>query len=80
MDALAARNRDRAGGQCTCHRCHSGRMKLIDDPIQRMLVNSIFIVCETCGNKRCPKATDHELECTGSNEPGQVGSSFEGCK
>lgn len=32
--------------------------------------------CETCGNKRCPHATDHRLTCTGSNEPGQPGSSY----
>lgn len=30
--------------------------------------------CPTCGNKRCPRATDHRNECSGSNEPGQVGS------
>lgn len=35
-----------------------------------------FIVCPTCGNKRCPKASWHENECTGSNEPGQVGSFY----
>ena len=33
-----------------------------------------FIVCQTCGNKRCPKATDHRLACTDSNAPGQPGS------
>jgi hypothetical protein len=35
-----------------------------------------FIVCPTCGNKRCPKATYHDNACTGSNEPGQPGSSY----
>ena len=35
-----------------------------------------MIVCPTCGNKRCPKASDHELECTGSNEVGQPGSYY----
>jgi hypothetical protein len=35
-----------------------------------------FMACKTCGNKRCPKATDCELECTGSNEPGQAGSIY----
>lgn len=35
-----------------------------------------FIVCPLCGNKRCPKATDHELACTNSNEPGQPGSAY----
>jgi hypothetical protein len=27
-------------------------------------------VCPICGNKRCPKATDPTLTCTGSNDPG----------
>ena len=35
-----------------------------------------MIVCPTCGNKRCPKATDHDLPCSGSNEPGQPGSVY----
>lgn len=30
----------------------------------------------SCGNKRCPRSSDHRLECTGSNEPGQPGSWF----
>lgn len=34
-------------------------------------------LCPNCGNKRCPKATDHTLACTGSNEPGQKGSMYE---
>lgn len=32
-----------------------------------------MIACPRCGNKRCPKAIDHDYQCTGSNEPGQVG-------
>ena len=35
-----------------------------------------MIVCDECGNKRCPHGTDHRHECTGSNEPGQVGSGY----
>ena len=35
-----------------------------------------MIVCHECGNKRCPKASDHELQCTKSNEPGQPGSAY----
>jgi hypothetical protein len=35
---------------------------------------SVMIVCSICGNKRCPHAADHAYECTGSNEPGQIGS------
>lgn len=36
----------------------------------------LLIVCTTCGNKRCPKATHCANECTGSNEQGQKGSRF----
>ena len=36
-----------------------------------------FVVCPDCGNKRCPKAHNHTNACTGSNEPGQIGSSWE---
>lgn len=39
-----------------------------------------FVVCPDCGNKRCPKANNHENECTNSNEVGQPGSSWEHVK
>ena len=42
------------------------------DPFSR-----IMFLCPTCGNKRCPKATDHRNECTGSNKAGQKGSADE---
>ncbi|HBT3954021.1 TPA: hypothetical protein MBN28_006008 [Klebsiella variicola] len=35
-----------------------------------------FVVCPDCGNKRCPRANDHRNACTGSNEPGQEGSTY----
>jgi len=35
-----------------------------------------MILCPKCGNKRCPKATDHNNRCTASNEPGQDGSAY----
>jgi hypothetical protein len=38
-----------------------------------------MIVCPTCGNKRCPKATFHGNDCTGSNAPNQPGSSYQIC-
>lgn len=50
---------------CWCHRCRSG-----------LRLASRMIVCPTCGNKRCPRASDHDLPCTGSNEPGQPGSVY----
>lgn len=33
--------------------------------------------CSVCGNKRCPHATNCELSCTNSNDPGQPGSDYE---
>lgn len=35
-----------------------------------------MFVCPVCGYKRCPKATDHRLDCTHSNLPGQEGSRY----
>lgn len=35
-----------------------------------------MVLCPICCNKRCPHATSHEHECTGSNEPGQSGSVY----
>lgn len=61
-------------GDCGCCTCVNKR--LIEKDGHSMFTP--FIVCPECGNKRCPKATFHEYECTGSNEPGQKGSRFEG--
>lgn len=46
------------------------RAALMQNPIR-------FIVCDICGNKRCPHAQDKGMHCTGSNEPGQVGVPIE---
>ncbi len=40
----------------------------------------LFIVCEVCGNKRCPKAADCGNKCTGSNAPGQVAERKDSCE
>lgn len=53
---------------CGCYYCTKERD--VFETFSRM------IVCPVCGNKRCPKATDHNYECTGSNEPGQKGSRY----
>lgn len=55
-----------------CFTCLTGKRDAFGVP----LTLSRMIVCSTCGNKRCPKATDHQLDCTGSNEPGQAGSRY----
>jgi hypothetical protein len=35
-----------------------------------------FVLCPSCGCKRCPKATYHRHACTSSNDSGQVGSVY----
>ncbi len=58
---------------CWCYNCLDNLL----DPVTMLPVTmSRFIVCPDCGNKRCPKATDHNLVCTNSNEPGQQGSRY----
>jgi hypothetical protein len=46
------------------------------DKKDKDFIFSPFIVCSVCGNKRCPKATDCNLECHGSNAEGQPGSIY----
>jgi len=67
-------------GRCGCHRCikefgiTSGDG---DDWFSALPLSSTkMILCPMCHNKRCPKASDHRLDCTGSNEPGQSGSVY----
>ena len=50
-----------------CHSCFNKSGQVFLD---RM------ILCPECGNKRCPKASHHDLPCTTSNEPGQPGSVY----
>jgi hypothetical protein len=50
-----------------CHACFKASGAIL---MTRM------ILCPTCGNKRCPRASDHRLECTDINEPGQTGSVY----
>lgn len=62
--------------RCICHRC------IRENDIKGLggvfpLSSERMIVCPDCGNKRCPKASDHRLECTKSNDPGQPGSVYE---
>lgn len=55
-----------------CYRCLDGKVNEYGWPITA----TRMITCVMCGNKRCPHATDHELDCTDSNEPGQPGSRY----
>lgn len=66
---------------CWCVRCvdEQAQAQRVAGASFSMTLGSMgrMIVCPDCGNKRCPRATWHANECTGSNEPGQPGSRFE---
>lgn len=51
--------------KCYCYNCADTKTRM-----------STMILCPKCGNKRCPKATDHHNECTNSNDVGQEGSRY----
>jgi len=60
-----------------CHRCEDKvREELIAQDRWTEAISRRMILCPECGNKRCPKATDHKNACTGSNESGQPGSDY----
>jgi hypothetical protein len=52
---------------CGCLKCYPN-----------VFPNMRFNVCPICGNKRCPHASDHNYECTNSNNVGQTGSVYGG--
>ena len=57
-----------AKNRCWCHTCK---------PIDYTKPDTVYMrLCPICGNKRCPKATDHNNECTNSNDTGQEGSYY----
>lgn len=66
---------DGDGDKCQCETCFTERHegKHPDEPF----FMSRMILCAVCGCKRCPHATHHDNLCTGSNEPGQPGSSYQ---
>ena len=59
--------------ECGCRRCLRERdERIMGRPAEDMMM----VVCQKCGNKRCPHATDHHHAFTNSNEPGQAGSVY----
>jgi hypothetical protein len=57
-----------------CDDCHTCLKDTLVNGIPATLTR--MIVCSDCGNKRCPKATNHRHTCTHSNEPNQEGSIY----
>lgn len=64
---------DYSAPDCGCYDC----LRTQTDPSTGWPLTAMHMVlCPDCGNKRCPKATNHDNDCTGSNEPGQKGSRY----
>lgn len=63
-------------GDLTQHCCWACIEALRLTPLAKLQLG--YVVCPTCGNKRCPKATNHAHYCTGSNDVGQAGSIYGG--
>jgi hypothetical protein len=61
---------------CGCYRCLFERRDSNTFMDWGGLTLIRMVVCEMCGNKRCPHSDDHRNACTGSNEPGQHGSRY----
>ena len=61
--------------QCWCYNCNKDR-KVQFNRIDIPFASTRMILSPKCGNKRCPHATDHNYECTNSNESGQPGSRY----
>lgn len=67
----------RPSGECGCRQCRRDRDEhQMFGSVKVPAEAYTFIVCEKCGNKRCPHATDHRHDCTNSNAPGQAGSAY----
>ena len=78
------------GPNCDCHKCRGDKIQTIRKELDldsttmtaelfERINNEVqvkMVLCPICGNKRCPKASDHRLDCTNSNDVGQTGSVY----
>jgi hypothetical protein len=63
--------------QCQCIQCLRDRDERNPGIPTLPMETARMTLCANCGNKRCPRATNHRNECTNSNKPGQHGSIYE---
>jgi hypothetical protein len=63
-------------GQCSKCLNASGEKVELFAGIFVPVAGARMVLCQICGNKRCPHAADCALACTDSNEPGQPGSNY----
>lgn len=61
---------------CECYQCIKDNNLKHPDFEFMPLSLAKMILCPDCGKKRCPKASNHRYDCTGSNETGQAGSIY----
>ena len=59
-----------------CRKCLEGQTVTLYPGWIVPVTATRMVLCETCGCKRCPHATDCKLACTNSNKPGQPGSVY----
>jgi hypothetical protein len=66
---------------CRCITCldASGETVELFAGVRVPISGTMMVLCQLCGNKRCPHAKNHRHACTNSNEPGQKGSAYEDC-
>lgn len=68
---------------CECRDCYFKNITEIEKQNEHELIAPVWMLmqrvflCEFCGNKRCPHATNHLNECINSNAVGQKGSAYE---
>jgi hypothetical protein len=64
---------------CWCRKCldeYDNSLPKIEGEYHLPQTSRMMVLCQICGCKRCPHATDHNLKCTESNDPGQEGSVY----
>ena len=73
-----------SNSKCRCRHCLTERNTIKTISLTGLDLTTIetgdefvgMIVCEFCGNKRCPHATHHIHKCTNNNDSGQEGSIY----
>ena len=61
---------------CWCFQCDQDGLTNHPPLASLFFARTRMNLCPQCGNKRCPRATNHRNGCTGSNDPGQAGSLY----
>lgn len=71
----SCKNKEKCPNITPCHKCiNEYDIRPVDSLFR--LNSLIMILCDYCGNKRCPHASNHEMCCTNNNDPGQEGSVY----